>query len=535
MGKLSSSAAAQWLASLAAAALASWSVARSHALDSLHGRWLVAALVALAYLVFCAMTVVRHRRAQREQEKLWSADAAPQAGAVLVVFASQTGFAEQLALKSAHSLRQGGVAVRVLPLARLTDDDLRAASQALFIASTTGEGDAPDAAAGFARRMAQEGQPALADLRFGVLALGDRSYAQYCAFGHALAAWLRRRHARPLFDVVEVDNGDEGALRHWQHQLGVLSGHGADADWSAPAYARWRLAERRLLNPGSAGDPAFHLSLTPLDLPAPDWQAGDIAEVGPRNSRAQVQAFMRRLGLAGATIEQALAERLLPRDDAGIDALKGLPDDQLLAQLKPLPHREYSIASLPEDGALDLLVRRMRQADGSPGVGSGWLTLHAEEGQEIALRVRANSGFHAPHGAAPLILVGNGTGLAGLRAHLRARAAAGHGRNWLVFGERSRAHDYFHREEIEAWLAQGLLARLDLAFSRDQPQRVYVQDKLREAAADLRAWVEQGACIYICGSLQGMAAGVAAALEEILGEDALIALAEQGRYRRDVY
>lgn len=533
MRKMISSTPLQWASSLVFAIVASWSAAASHLTDSLHGRWLLAALVALAYLVFCTLVVLRHRRAQRAQEALWG-DGDQVGEQILVVFASQTGFAEQLALQTAHSLRHGAMAVRVLPLARLADSDLAGASQALFIASTTGEGDAPDSAAAFARHMTSPDAvlPALHKLRFGVLALGDRSYDQYCVFGHAIDGWLRRCHAQPMFDIVEVDNGDEAALRHWQHQLGVISGQPDAADWSAPAYGRWRLAQRQLLNPGSAGDPAFHLALTPLDLPAPDWQAGDIAEIGPRNAPADVSSFMQALGLQSTELAKELASRLLPLDTS---SLQGLAPAQLLAQLTPLPHREYSIASLPADGSLDLLVRRMAQADGRPGIGSGWLTLHAEEGAEIALRVRSNSGFHPPEDDRPLILVGNGTGLAGLRAHLRARVAAGRHRNWLVFGERARQHDYFHREEIEAWRAQGRLARLDLAFSRDHSQRIYVQDKLRAAADEVRGWVADGAAIYVCGSLQGMAAGVGEALCEILGEEALLDLAAQGRYRRDVY
>ncbi len=496
-------------------------------------RYFVAALVALSYLVFCALTALKHRRTRQRQQAQWG-EGRPDA--VLVAFASQTGMAEQLALQTLDSLRRAGMVVRMAPLGDITEADLQAAQLALFVASTTGEGDAPDAAAGFAQRMARTAPDAsLAGLRFGVLALGDRSYRQYCAFGLALQAWLRRLHAQPLFDAIEVDNGDAGALRHWQHQLSVLSGHSDDADWSAPTYGRWRLAQRRLLNPGSLGDPVFHLALTPLDLPAPIWQAGDIAEIGPRHGAGEVRRFMQALGLQDAALLETLAGCQLPHAAAEMDALRGLSSASLLAQLKPLPHRAYSIASLPQDGALELLVRLMHQADGRPGLGSGWLGLHAQPGQEIALRVRSNSAFRPPADDLPLILVGNGTGLAGLRAHLRARMAAGQRRNWLVFGERSRQHDYFHGDEIEAWQAQGWLQRLDLAFSRDQVQRIYVQDKLREAADELRTWLGQGASLYVCGSLQGMAAGVAAALEEILGQDALIALAEQGRYRRDVY
>ena len=135
----------------------------------------------------------------------------------------------------------------------------------------------------------------------------------------------------------------------------------------------------------------------------------------------------------------------------------------------------------------------------------------------------------------PLILIGNGSGLAGLRGLLQARVALGRQRNWLLFGERNREHDFFLREELEGHLAHGDLQRLDLAFSRDQQQKVYVQDRLREARVELLRWLEQGAVLAVCGSLQGMAAGVDEALLELLGREGLEQLQDSGRYRRDVY
>ena len=99
---------------------------------------------------------------------------------------------------------------------------------------------------------------------------------------------------------------------------------------------------------------------------------------------------------------------------------------------------------------------------------------------------------------------------------------------------RERACSQWHRH-VQGWLARGDLARLDLAFSRDQAQKVYVQDRLRESAEQVRQWLDQGAAIYICGSLQGMAAGVDQALIDMLGAEAVERLIEQGRYRRDVY
>src|SRR5690606_7336750 len=107
------------------------------------------------------------------------------------------------------------------------------------------------------------------------------------------------RGAQPLFDRVDVDNADEAALRHWQYELGRIAGDGSLADWSAPAYADWRLVSRRLLNPGSQGNPVHDLWLEPADGVLPPWQAGDIAEIGPRNPPARVQAALDASGLDG--------------------------------------------------------------------------------------------------------------------------------------------------------------------------------------------------------------------------------------------
>jgi sulfite reductase (NADPH) flavoprotein alpha-component len=498
----------------------------------------------LAYAAFCSLLGWRRRRRQQQEDRAAAALLQGHAGTPwLVAHASQTGMAEQLAWQTATALQGAGIPVRFLPLAGVTPELLQHSENALFVVSTTGEGDAPDAVAGFVRRVLGQSL-ALPGLQYGLLSLGDSSYAHYGAFGKRLDEWLRHQGAQPRFDRVDVDNGDEGALRHWQHHLSVLTGHTEMPDWRRPRYTRWRLAGRRCLNPGSAGAPAFEISLTPLEA-MPHWQAGDIAEIGPRQSADAVRATLAALDLAAdiqvdvdgqaLSLAEALATRALPHDAATLEKLRGLSPHRLLDTLAPLPHREYSIASLPADGRIDLLLRQMRQPDGRLGVGSGWLTEFAPLQGEIALRVRENRGFHGPADARPLILVGNGTGLAGLRAHLRERAALGRHRNWLLFGERNRAHDFYWHEEIEGWQQSGVLERLDLAFSRDQAERIYVQDVLRQRQPELREWVAAGAAIHVCGSLAGMAPAVAAVLTEALGEDTLEKMAEDGRYRRDVY
>jgi len=327
----------------------------------------------------------------------------------------------------------------------------------------------------------------LSSVSYALLALGDRTYADFCGFGRALDSWLLRSGAAPLFDRIEVDNGDAGAIRHWQHQLGAVTGHAVQADWTPPAYDRWRLAARTHLNPGSPGGEAWLLAFEPIDH-TPDWAAGDIAEIG-------------------------------------LPALDGVSPGS----------REYSVASLPADGRVEFIVRRMTRPDGSPGLASGWLTGGLAVGDPVEMRVRTNRGFHGPAPEAPLILIGNGTGLAGLRAHWRARMDQLHGGIWLMFGERTSAHDAFLDDELRAALASGALTRLDRAFSRDPGDGRYVQNLILQNTDELAAWVDRGAVLLVCGSLEGMSQGVHAALETVLGADRLLALTETGRYRRDVY
>lgn len=494
-------------------------------------RPLVAALVAGAYLGFCGWTWWRYRRQ--------AAPATPGQG-ILVAYASQTGFAESLAVRTVAALTAAGQPAISVSLGALDAAALAGAGQALFILATTGEGDAPDGASRFVSRTMAAGAD-LSRLRYGVLALGDRDYAQFCAFGHAVDRWLRHQGAQPLFDLVEVDNGDAGALRLWQHNLGHLAAGLQQAeDWVTPDYVPWRLVARYLLNEGSPGGPVYHLRLQAVDGAAA-WEAGDIAEIGPGNDPQHVAAVLAAAGVDGQelvnwrgqeiTVADLLAQVRLPADPV---LLAGWSPQQM-ADLELLPHREYSIASIPADGTLDLVVRQVRDPAGLLGLGSGFLTRYASVGECLRLRVRRNSAFHPPAEDRPLILIGNGTGIAGLRAHLKAREGQGRHRNWLLFGERTRAHDLFFADELQHWQQAGHLARLDLAFSRDQAQKFYVQDLLDSQRDRVREWVADGASIYVCGSLEGMAGGVDAVLADTLGKELLEAMAAERRYCRDVY
>lgn len=495
---------------------------------------------------------------RRRQQALAQAGAQPDAAQLGIFHASQTGLALQLAEQSAQQLRQAGLSVHLAPLAQLRADHLARLRQALFLVSTSGEGDAPDAAAVFVRDLLEHSLP-LPRLRFGLLALGDRSYTHFCGFGRRLDAWLQAQGARPLFPAIEVDRADAMALHTWQTAL--AASFGLQPQTPQRTDQPWRLLRREQLNPGSLGAAIFHLELRPESGELPHWEAGDIAVLYLRHTPETVAAWLAALAArapaSDADASEAHASEAHACDgDAEVETAQGrmplaeylrhceLPDPSRLAGSTPqaiadaliaLRPREYSIASLPADGCLALLVRQVRHPDGSLGLASGELTARARIGDCFSLALRRNPGFRVPEQDRPLILIGNGSGLAGLRALLRARIAQGRHHNWLLFGERQRAHDFLYREELQTALAAGQLLRLDLAFSRDGAGPVYVQHLLQNQAERLREWVQLGAVLCVCGSREGMAAGVDAVLREILGAQQLQQLSETGRYRRDVY
>ena len=442
-------------------------------------RFLLAAIIIASYIVFTVAVLRAHRRkAERAQA---SADGASKHSTpLLIAYASQTGYAEQIAKQTAQALQAANIPSRVRSLAELSVEELSATERALFVVSTYGEGDPPDTGLPFVNSVMSH-SPALSRLAYGVLALGDRTYRNFCGFGKTLDGWLRRQCAVPMFDLVEVDNADEAALLHWQRHVGALGGNTETPVWTRNE--RWQIANRKLLNPGSAGHPCFHIELKPVEGARMRWSAGDIAVLTPPGTNA----------------------------------------------------REYSIASMPSEGSLHILVRQSRRADGTLGVASGWLTEAATIGREVPLRIRVNSNFHSPGDARPIILIGNGTGLAGLRSHLKAREDVRGARNWLIFGERNAAHDSFYEQDLDRWRASGVLTRVDFAFSRDQEERVYVQHLIGRFEKEIRDWVAQGAVIYVCGSAAGMAAAVDGALAAVLGRDVLDVLMAGRRYRRDVY
>jgi sulfite reductase (NADPH) flavoprotein alpha-component len=261
--------------------------------------------------------------------------------------------------------------------------------------------------------------------------------------------------------------------------------------------------------------------------------------------------------------EAAALRRLCGGDDGAepadadlLDLLTAFPSARprladLAKSLPSLKPRLYSIASSPvaTPGQVHLcvsVVQTMRRGRLRHGIASSFLAHRAAVHGQILAHIQT-SHFRLPADpAVPIIMVGPGTGIAPFRAFLQDRAAAGHaGKSWLFFGDQHEATDFLFGDELQAWRDAGVLFRLDTAWSRDQARKIYVQDRMREQAADVWRWLQDGAHFYVCGDALRMARDVDAALRDIamkqggLDEDQardwVAALARQGRYLRDVY
>ena len=252
-------------------------------------------------------------------------------------------------------------------------------------------------------------------------------------------------------------------------------------------------------------------------------------------------------------------------DSGGMDPLAGrdiadLLDDfpsarpapgDFVAALTPLQPRLYSISSSlkahPDEVHLTVaVVRYWANGRNRKGVASTFLAERLEPGAPLRVFVQPSHGFRLAPPEAPIIMIGPGTGVAPFRAFLEERRSVGaRGRNWLFFGDRSRSQDFLYRRELEGFIEDGTLQRLDAAFSRDQEEKVYVQHRMLESSREIWRWIEEGAWIYVCGDAKRMAPDVDDALKAIAAREGGLSreaasgriqeLAWAKRYLRDVY
>jgi sulfite reductase (NADPH) flavoprotein alpha-component len=504
-----------------------------------------------------------------------------------ILFATESGNAEALADIARRAASKLGFAARVLDMADAMPAQIAAAQNVLVIASTWGEGDPPQRAIDFHAALMAEDAPRLEGLRFAVLALGDRAYAKFCETGRLFDERFAALGATRVAERIDCDLDYEAPANAWIHgmlttlqaELGepeagaVIHVDFARAPAEASAYSRSRpfeaeITERVRLSGSRSSSDTWHVELSLADS-GMTYEPGDSLGFLPRNDPALVDAVLAASGLAGdAALHARLAEQfdittLTPQNFAAHVALTGetslvrqegwqvidlleaaphrLTEAQLLALLRPLAPRYYSIASslkaVPDEAHLLIAaVRYETHGRTRNGVASVDVADRRSIGERIRVFVKPNQHFRLPADPhRPIIMIGPGTGVAPFRAFMQERDAVGaRGRNWLVFGHRNYTHDFLYQLEWQDLLKRGVLTRLYVAFSRDQPEKRYVQHALWHTRQDLHAWVQDGAAIYVCGDANAMAKDVHATLRRILG-DQLDALRREGRYLRDVY
>lgn len=304
------------------------------------------------------------------------------------------------------------------------------------------------------------------------------------------------------------------------------------------------LAEELLAATGLGSDAALKLKLvqnldiTTLSRPLVDGYA-------KLTGRKDVAALLEGDALARFTADHQLVDLFATYPEK-------LTADQLTGLLRPLPGRLYSVASSlkAHPGEAHLLVGTVRWTShgrSRKGVASTFLADRRKVGDNARIYIKPNRHFGLPaDGTTPIVMIGAGTGVAPYRGFIEERAENGDtGKSWLFFGERNFTNDFLYQLEWQDHLAAGTLSRIDVAFSRDQPEKIYVQHRLWERRNDLLKWIDDGAHIYVCGDEKGMAKDVDQTLVRILAETVngdeekgrakLKELAKAGRYQRDVY
>ena len=510
-----------------------------------------------------------------------------------ILFGTESGNSEALAETARKVAVKLGFAARVLDMADATPAQLARVQNLLLIASTWGEGDPPQRATDFYAALMADDSPRLEGLRYAVLALGDRAYANFCATGRQFDDRLAALGAERVADRIECDLDYEAAAAAWlDASLAKLDAAAGQAEPGAVIHvdfaraaaqpAAWTRAQpfaaeilqRVRLSSSRSSSEVWHVELS-LEGAGIEYEPGDSLGFLPANDPTHVDEVLRAVGLEGddglrATLRErldittltpamvkayagsALEERFATGRQV-IDLLLAVPRrlgaDELVALLRPLPPRYYSVASSRKAApdAAHLLVAAVRySAHGRAraGVASIDLGERRKAGERINVFLKPNAHFRLPADPArPIIMIGPGTGVAPFRAFMQERdATEARGRSWLFFGHRNYTHDFLYQLEWQDLLKRQALTRLDVAFSRDQPEKRYVQHALWDARREVNAWVKDGAAIYVCGDASAMAKDVHATLQQILADEggndgvaALDALRREGRYLRDVY
>jgi sulfite reductase (NADPH) flavoprotein alpha-component len=517
----------------------------------------------------------------------------PSVAKITIVYGTETGNSKRVATDFASKAKKIGITPKLVSLDQYRLTDLPREEYFLAVISTQGDGEPPAAAKKFYDHIHLNGFK-FDKLKYSVLALGDTSYPLFCKAGEDVDAQLQKLGGKRIAPLQKCDTEfDEDANQWFASVLQSLSGNenaGAAQVTVAPkkssgkkTYTGTILTNVNLNDRGSDKE-THHLEISAEGL---EYLPGDSIGIVPENDPAVVDAILlltgtnkmakidyrgglnyitellhKKLGifhLPERVVKQysAIVQQEIPATRIDLlDLLKIYPVtdsnqfEDVVEILEPITPRLYSIASSPEahGGEIHLTVARDRFCVNDEikyGICSDYLS-GLPENTTFEFYVHKNNQFRLPAPDKDIILIGPGTGVAPFRSFLAERDATGAaGRNWLFFGDQHFASDFLYQTEMQNWVETGVLTRMNVAFSRDQAKKIYVQHRMSQHGADLYHWLESGAHLYICGAKDPMSSDVEQTLLgifETFGNKSkeaalqfLDQLKEEGRYSKDVY
>jgi len=524
--------------------------------------------------------------------------AAPAVNKITIVYGTETGNSKRLATDFASKAKQKQIHAKVIGMDQYRLTDLPKEEYLLAVISTHGEGEPPIAAKKFYDHIHQNGFK-LEKLKYSVLALGDTSYPLYCKTGEEMDEQLNKLGGTRIAPLQKCDiEYDEDANGWFNNVLDKLSSKQTDiAKETVPAVVAPAVVKKAgkqahsgtvitkiNLNDHGSSKETWHIEIAADGL---EYQCGDSIGIVPENPTAVVEDIIAITGADAARLVKFkneeftiydllkhkinvihLTERLVKQyaETTGhdipatrmnlLDLLKIYPVkdaaqfEEIVLKMNAISPRLYTIASSPtaHDGEVHIVVVKDRYSvNGEPkfGLCSTYLSdLKHECVQKFF--IQPNKRFRLPAPDKDIIMVGPGTGIAAFRSFIAERDATGAtGRNWLFFGDQHFATDFLYQTEIQNWHETGVLTRVNVAFSRDQQEKIYVQHKMLKHAAELYQWLQGGGYFYICGKKDPMSQDVENTLLRIFeqqgnktAEEAkkyLEQLEEEGRYEKDVY
>ena len=507
----------------------------------------------------------------------------PEKRAITLLYGSETGNAQGLAEIFEERLSNIGHNVTLKAMDEFKSKNLKNVEDLFIITSTQGEGDPPDNAAELHEFIHGRKAPKLEGVRFSVLALGDQTYEFFCQTGKDFDKKLEELGAERLYERVDCDVDYEEDAEKWMANVintidsapeGTQSEQVVSESIKSAKEKKYSKA-----NPYEVGDclvvlPQNDPALVELLMSTLGWDPGDqiqISEDGDTisleealTSYFEITKLTRPLlqNAAAYFDNEALEDKVQDSEWIQnyiegrdfIDLLNDFPPEELEPEdlyqiLRKLPPREYSISSsyqsLPDEVHITVgAVRYNTHGRDRSGVCSVQFAERIQPGDTVPIYLKRNPNFK--YGDTPVIMIGPGTGIAPFRAHMQEREEYGYkGNTWLFFGDQHFTTDFLYQTEWQEWLKDGFLEKMNVAFSRDTDQKVYVQHRIAEHSKEFNEWLEKGASIYICGDEKNMAKDVHQAIRNVLvkeqnlteedAESYLKQMKKDKRYQRDVY